>query len=386
MRENEGLYEYIAVYVDDLLIAARNPEEIINKLKEQHKFKLKGVGPLTYHLGCDYFRDDVGTLCYGPKKYISKLIDQYEGMYGTKPREYTSPLEKGDHPEVDTTEELDQDGIKRYQTMIGCLQWAVSLGRFDIQTATMTMSRFRVAPRKGHLERLKRIYGYLKKFASAAIRIRTDQPELSSLPDQNFEWCHTVYGNVEELIPRDAPKPLGKSVTTVTYTDANLYHDLLTGRSVTGILHFCNQTLIDWYSKRQATVETATFGSEFTAARISVDQIIDFRTTLRYLGVPINNKSFMFGDNQAVVTNSSIPHSSLNKRHNALSYHRVREMIAAGILGYYWIDGKSNPADIVSKHWGYQQVWTLLKPILFYSGDTLDLIDDNEKTETKVEN
>ena len=153
MRENKELYEYIAVYVDDLLIAARNPEEIINKPKEQHKFKLKGVGPLTYHLGCDYFRDDVGTLCYGPKKYISKLINQYEGIFGNKPREYTSPLEKGDHPEIDTTDELDQDGIKRYQTMIGCLQWAVSLGRFDIQTATMTMSRFRVAPRKQRTSR-----------------------------------------------------------------------------------------------------------------------------------------------------------------------------------------------------------------------------------------
>ena len=56
-------------------------------------------------------------------------------------------------------------------------------------------------------------------------------------------------------------------------------------------------------------------------------------------------------------------------------------MIAAGILGYYWIDGKNNPADIVSKHWGYQQVWTLLKTILFYSGDTMDLIDDDEKAE-----
>jgi hypothetical protein len=291
-------------------------------------------------------------------------------------QESTSPLEKGDHPEIDTTEELDEEGIKRYQTMIGCLQWAVSLGRFDIQTATMTMSRYRVAPRIGHLDRLKRIYGYLKKFKCAAIRVRILEPDLSNLPDQEFEWCHTVYGNVEELLPKDAPKPLGKAVTTVTYTDANLYHDMLTGRSVTGILHFCNQTLVDWYSKRQATVETATFGSEFTAARISVDQIIDMRTTLRYLGVPVNTKSFMFGDNQAVVTNSSIPHSSLNKRHNALSYHRVREMIAAKVLGYYWIDGKKNPSDIVSKHWSYPQVWHLLKPILFYSGNTGNLIND----------
>jgi hypothetical protein len=160
------------------------------------------------------------------------------------------------------------------------------------------------------------------------------------------------------------PKPMGKTVTTVTYKDANLYHDMLTGRSVTGILHLCNQTLIDWFSKQQATVETATFGSEFTAARIAVDQVIDLRTTLRYLGVPVKAKSFMFGDNQAVVTNSSIPHSSLNKRHNALAYHRVREMIALKVLGYYWIDGKDNPADIVSKHWSYPQVWHLLKAIL----------------------
>jgi hypothetical protein len=67
--------------------------------------------------------------------------------------------------------------------MIDCLQCAVSLGRFDIQTATMTMSRFRVASRKGHLERLKRIYGYLKKFSSAAIRVRTSQPDLEDLPN-----------------------------------------------------------------------------------------------------------------------------------------------------------------------------------------------------------
>jgi hypothetical protein len=65
-----------------------------------------------------------------------------------------------------------------------------------------------------------------------------------------------------------------------------------------------NQTLIDWYSRRQATDETATFGSEFTAARIAVDQIIDLRTTLQYLGVPVNEKRFMLGANQAVVNNS----------------------------------------------------------------------------------
>jgi hypothetical protein len=86
--------------------------------------------------------------------------------------------------------------------MIGCLQWEVSLGQIDIQTATMTMSPFRFAPRKGHLEQLKRIYGYLKKSSRAAIRVRTPQPDLDNLPNQDFEWCHTVYGKVEELFPK----------------------------------------------------------------------------------------------------------------------------------------------------------------------------------------
>jgi Reverse transcriptase (RNA-dependent DNA polymerase) len=136
MRENDGLYEYIAVYVDDLLLAARNPSDNVKVLKENLMLKLKGVGPLTYHLACDYFQDKDGALCYGPRKYISKMIGQFENMIGCKPREYTLPLDKGDHPE----------GIKKYQTMIGYLQGAVSLGRFDIQTATMTMSRLREAP------------------------------------------------------------------------------------------------------------------------------------------------------------------------------------------------------------------------------------------------
>jgi len=70
---------------------------------------------------------------------------------------------------------------------------------------------------------------------------------------------------------------------------------------------------------------------------------------------------------------STIPHSRLNKRHVTLSYHWVRECIAAGIVSYHFIDGDKNPADILSKHWGYQQVWPLLQPLLFWEGDTITL-------------
>jgi hypothetical protein len=152
--------------------------------------------------------------------------------------------------------------------------------------------------------------------------------------------------------------------------DANLMHDLTTGRSVTGILHFVNKTPIDWYSKKQATVETATYGSEFVAARTCVEQIIDLRNTLRYLGVPIREKSYMFGDNQSVVNSSMQVHAKLHKRHNMLSFHRVREVIASGMVAFHFIPGSINPADILSKHWAYDQVWNLLRTVLFWEGDT----------------
>ena len=385
MKFNGEVWEYIAVYVDDLCIAAKNPQEICDTLTQKYKFKLKGVGSLSFHLGCNFFRDQEGTLCFGPKKYIKKILDAYKSptMFNESPQKCRSPLEKGDHPELDASELCSHEDTKKYQSMIGALQWLISLGRFDIATAVMSMSRFRAEPRVGHLERVKRIYGYLLGHDKGAIRVRTEKPDYSELPEQTHDWMYTVYGNVKEEIPKDLPKAAGKSVVLTTYVDANLYHDYITGRAVSGIIHLVNQTPIDWYSKRQATVETATYGSEFVAARIATDQIIDLRTSLRYLGVPVEHSTYMFGDNESVVKSSTLPHSSLNKRHNALSYHRVREAIAAGILKFYHIKGELNPADIVSKHWGHAQVWQLIRPLLFYNGETTEIPDEDNKKNKK---
>jgi hypothetical protein len=372
MRDRGDHYEYLGVYVDDLEIASRSPNDIIQDLLTTYKFKLKGTGPMTYHLGCDFTRDGDNVLVQSPKKYLERTFDEYTRIFGEKPRVASSPLEKGDHPEIDTTAYLGFDDIKKYQSVIGSLQWAISLGRFDIATAVMTLSAFRAVPRKGHLERARRVVGYLYKMRHAAIRYRTQAPDFSDLPETNAKWDNSVYGDVKELLPHDLPEPKGKPVTTTTYVDANLYHCLMTGRSVTGIIHLLNKTAIEWFSKKQGTVETATYGSEFVAARIGTEQLMDLRNTLRYLGVPIT-ASLMFGDNKSVVDSSMIPHSQLNKRHTALSYHRVREAICADVFKFYHIYGTENPSDVLSKHWGYSQVWHVLQPILFFEGDTMDL-------------
>jgi hypothetical protein len=127
-------------------------------------------------------------------------------------------------------------------------------------------------------------------------------------------------------------------------------------------------------------LESATLSAEFTAGRVACDLIMELCLTLRYPGVPVNTKCYMFRDNQSVVNNSEIPHSYLNTRHISLIYHRNLAVISAKILGYYWIDGKANPANtIVSKHCGYQQIWHSLQPLLLYSGNTHDLLVSKQK-------
>ena len=126
--------------------------------------------------------------------------------------------------------------------MVGHLQWLVTLGRFDLHAQVATMSRFRAAPRQGHMDRLKRIYA-----CPLELRIMqlADHPDYSFLPDQYFDWTYSAYGDVHEVIPDDMPEPLGKAVVTTTTMDGNLNHCLATGKSSAGCLHFVNKTPVD---------------------------------------------------------------------------------------------------------------------------------------------
>ena len=105
----------------------------------------------------------------------------------------------------------------------------------------MTLSGFREAPRQGHLDCIKWLYGYLSKMHHAMICVYTDEMDCSDIPDYEYKWSRSVYGELSEDIPTDAPKPLGNFVTLTHYVDANLMHNVVTGTSVTGILHLLNK-------------------------------------------------------------------------------------------------------------------------------------------------
>jgi hypothetical protein len=121
-------------------------------------------------------------------------------------------------------------------------------------------------------------------------------------------------------------------------------------------------------------VETTTYGSKFIAAKLAVEQIMAMRITLRYLGVEVHGATCLFGDNGSIVTSLSIPDSPLRKRHQALAYHYTREAIASKAVDFRHLPGDLNPADILSKHWGYAQVWPMLRTVMFWTGNPSNLL------------
>ena len=194
----------------------------------------------------------------------------------------------------------------------------------------MSLSRFCHCPQKGHVDRLQHVCGYVKKFPRGAIQFCTgisDHEVLFGVPPIKYDWMEMVYGSPTEEVPVDAPQPKGNSVRMSTSCDANLMHDLVMGRPASSILRFFNQTPMDWFSKHQNQVKSATYGSEFMVAHQAVEQIIDLHYTLHMLGVPIDGPCWLFGDSKLVVTSSTIPHSTLNKHWNTLSYHKVHECL-----------------------------------------------------------
>jgi uncharacterized short protein YbdD (DUF466 family) len=184
------------------------------------------------------------------------------------------------------------------------------------------------------------VVGYVAKFKDAALRFRVGVPDYSNLPQRVEDWKKSVYVNDHEELPHNMPTPMGKVVHTTEFVDANLYFDLVTRP---GILIFLSQTPVDWYCKKQSTVACATFGSEFVAAKTATEKAYDLHYTLRMMGIPVDYQTYVFGDNVAVITQSTIPHSQLGKHYNALAYHFTCAAIATGMICMFHISGIDNP-------------------------------------------
>ena len=88
--------------------------------------------------------------------------------------------------------------MKKYQSLVGSLQWAVSLGHWDVATTVMTMSKFRTEPNQGHLDHVKRIVAYISKKIHATIHFHIKPPDYLGISMPEYGWEKSVHGIVKE--------------------------------------------------------------------------------------------------------------------------------------------------------------------------------------------
>ena len=153
-------------------------------------------------------------------------------------------------------------------------------------------------------------------------------PNIDERAFKEHDWFE-FYRDAKERLPNDSPKPRGNMVLTHCFVNSDHADDKVTRQSKTGIHIFVNRAPILWYSKRQNTVETSTFGSEFIAMKTAVEQVESLQYKLRMFGIPLEGPTNMICDNEAVFKNTSIPDSTLKKKHTSIYYHRCREAVTS---------------------------------------------------------
>ena len=354
LRTSVDGYDYICTHVDDFKIVAREPQIWLNLIKD--RFLVKQSGPPEYYLGNDYRYEEKDKLwTVGCTTYTTEAVRRIEELRGTLRYEKT-PLPVDDcHPELDSSPLLGERQHRLFQMLLGMAQWLNTIGRPDICFAVSSLSRFGSCPREGHLTLALHLFGYLKNFPNRRIAFDSNDIDFSHILDDTKalipDFLQDYPGSTEEL--DNFPRPFGRTLQTTICCDADHAHDKMTRRSITGILGYVGRTPVLWLAKRQGAIATSTYAAEFMALRTATEEAISLRYMLRCLGIPIPNDGTaptrIFGDNLSVIQNARNPHSCLSKKHVALSFHGVRESIAAGITSPFWIRGRFNQSDVMTK-------------------------------------
>jgi hypothetical protein len=372
-------YELLLVYVDDILAVSHEPKAIIDRIGDTYEIKEGSAGPPTAYLGAQIYQhslpDGRSAWAMSCEKYVRNAVRTVEELLREDDEGFhlkstaSVPFPTSYKPELDVSKELDANLMSRYKQLIGILRWMVELGRLDIYLEVSLLSHYLASPRQGHLEAIYHVFAYIKKSNKSSLVLdpKSILLDVRSFADTPIDAWREFYGDVAEELPADMPAPRGNAVDITCFVDADHAGNVITRRSQTGILIYVNNAPIIWHSKKQNTVESSSFGSEFVALRTARDMIVALRYKLRMFGIPIRGPAAVLCDNQGVVKNTSLPESALSKRHNAINYHAVREAVAAGILRVGKEDGTTNLADVFTKVLPKQRRYELFSQITYKS-------------------
>jgi hypothetical protein len=356
-------YEYVLLYVDDCLVVSENPEAILRQeLGKYFKLKEASIGPPDIYLGGKMrhvvMENGMKAWSFSSSQYVQEAVNNVHKYLTERDKKFPSkapgaPMKNDYRPEVDQTEELSPTDAAYYQSLIGILRWIVEIGRVDICVEVSMLSSCLALPREGHLEQLFHIFAYLKGKHNTEMIFDPSIPDIDENLFPQEDWSSSVYATsdceLKEIVPPNMPSPKGRGFIMRVYVDADHAGDTVTRRSRTGFLVYLNCALIHWMSKKQTSIETSSFGSEFMAMKAATEYIRGLRFKLRMMGIPVEGHTYVYGDNQSVLANTTMPHSNLKKKSNAIAFHFVREGTARDEWRTAYVNTHENPSDLLTK-------------------------------------
>ena len=310
MNENGSLV-VIAVYVDDLIIAADRDEDIeATKKMLTHRFRMKDLGELSFILGIGVKQDKAaGTVALQQRQYVLNLLRRYRMAD-------TSPVST--HADVNV-KLMKDDGVSKpadqelYQSLVGSLLYAAVATRPDIAQAVSVVAKYTATPSEAHMTAARRILKYLKGTSSMSLVYRREGGDLHA------------------------------------YSDADWAGDQDDRRSTTGNVMLLAGAAISWLSKKQPSVALSTTGAEYIALSQCAQEIVWVRRLLHEIGKSSEFPTKVFEDNQGAIKLAGNPGSSKRTRHIDIRFHFTREAIEEGVIELVYCNTTEMTADLLTK-------------------------------------
>uniref|UniRef100_A0AAV1T0Y1 Reverse transcriptase Ty1/copia-type domain-containing protein n=1 Tax=Peronospora matthiolae TaxID=2874970 RepID=A0AAV1T0Y1_9STRA len=309
---------FVALYVDDLVIASNN-FELIQSTKQalSERFDMTDLGDLKYFLGIEIDQDlSAGTISVRQSKFAKDILEKF-GM------ENSNPVKTPQEPGLKLTRSMCADGCKHAETManvpyrnaIGCLMYLMVGTRPDIAVAVGVLSQFAAEPCPTHWQALKRVFRYIQG-------TRTYGIEFQATSDDKLQG----------------------------YSDADWAGDVEARRSTSGYAFVMNNGCISWRSKKQSTVALSSTEAEYMALTEAAQEAIWLKAFLHELGEMNSDEAVkIYEDNQGSIALAKNPEFHKRTKHIDIRYHFVREKVAEGKVVLEYCSTKDMKADLMTK-------------------------------------
>jgi Reverse transcriptase (RNA-dependent DNA polymerase) len=317
LRE-DSIVLVVALYVDDLLLLS-NSLERLNAFKRDlsNNFRMKDLGEAHHILGIQIDRDRAaGTLSISQREYLTKLL-QRTGMLGCRPA--PTPLDTGailSKDDCPTTDTADAAFIRRYQSAVGAIMYAMLGTRPDIAFAIMALSQFCSNPGLPHWTAVNHLLHYLAGTVDYQLTYASDRQQPLSL----FGFCDSDWASNQD-----------------------------DRRSVTGYVFMLGGGAVSWQAKKQTTVALSSVEAEYMAASQATKEALWWRMLLRELGTSATSATSLLSDSQGSIALSKNPEHHARSKHIAIRHHFVREQVAAGTIELRYISTDDMAADVLTK-------------------------------------